>query len=72
MSMFFFKIKNKRERWERGEEGKSSKEREGSKRARQDLIHSLTPDRPPLAAIIGIEIRITIRQNIRNQNWSKN
>ena len=45
--------KQKRGRWERGEEGKSSKEREGSKRARQDLIHSLTPDRPPLAAITG-------------------
>ena len=54
MSMFFFwDKKQKRERWERGEEGKSSKEREGSKRARQDLIQSLTPDRPPLAAITG-------------------
>ena len=53
MLFLFWDKKQKRERWERGEEGKSSKEREGSKRARQDLIHSLTPDRPPLAAITG-------------------
>ena len=43
----------KREREERGEESKNSKEREGSKKTRQVLIHSLTPDRPPLAAITG-------------------
>ena len=53
----------KRKRCEKGEESKNSKEREGSKRARQDLIHSLTPDRPPLAAttmllIYGHKIRI--------------
>ena len=47
------RLKQKRERGERGEEGKSSKGREGSKRARQDLIHALTPDHPPLAAITG-------------------
>ena len=46
----------KRERGERGEESKDSKEREGSKKTRQVLIHSLTPDRPPLAAITGIII----------------
>ena len=46
--------KQKRERRERGEGGKNSKEREGSKRARHDLIHALTPDHPPLAAITGI------------------
>ena len=45
--------KQKRERGERGEESKNSKEREGSKRARKDLIHALTPDPPPLAAITG-------------------
>ena len=43
----------KREREERGEESRNSKEREGSKKTRQVLIHSLTPDRPPLAAITG-------------------
>ena len=48
----------KRERGERGEESKNSKEREGSKRTRQVLIHSLTPDRPPLAAITGKSIYI--------------
>ena len=48
----------KREGGERGEESKNSKEREGSKTARQDLIHSLTPDRPPLAAITGIYVII--------------
>ena len=42
-------IERERER-ERGQESKNNKKREGSKRARQDLIHSLTPDRPPLAA----------------------
>ena len=55
MRMFFvFENKNKRERRERGEGGKKSKDREGSKRARHDLIHALTPDHPPLAAITGI------------------
>ena len=44
MRMFFCYRNQKRERWERGEEGKNSKEKEGIKRARQDLIHSLTPD----------------------------
>ena len=48
-----FKKNQERERGERGEESKNSKEREGSKRARQDLIHSLTPDHPPLAATTG-------------------
>ena len=43
----------KRESGERGEESKDSKEREGSKRARHDLIHALTPDHPPLAASTG-------------------
>ena len=53
-NMFFLGGKiQKRERRERGEGGKNSKEREGSKRARQDLVHSLTPDHPPLAAITG-------------------
>ena len=95
--IFFCYRNQKRERWERGEESKNSKERGGSKRARQDLmmmimmngvgdgdghddgdggddddddggkglskgkeertpilIHSLTPDCPPLAAITGI------------------
>ena len=37
-------------RRERGQESKNNKKREGSKRARQVPIHSLTPDRPPLAA----------------------
>ena len=43
----------KRERRERGEKSKDSKERERSKKTRQVLIHSLTPDHPPLAAITG-------------------
>jgi hypothetical protein len=44
MRMFFlFGGKKKTERRERGEGGKNSKEREGSKRARHDLIHALTP-----------------------------
>ena len=47
------KIAKKRETGERGEESKDSKEREGSKKTGQVLIHSLTPDRPPLAAITG-------------------
>ena len=58
MRMFFFGGKKniqKRERRERGAGGKNSKEREGSKRARHDLIHALTPDHPPLAAITGIK-----------------
>ena len=37
-------------RRERSQESKNNKKREGSKRARQVPIHSLTPDRPPLAA----------------------
>ena len=55
MKNVFQKTKlQKRERGERGEESKNNKERERSKRARQVLIHSLTPDHPPLAAITGI------------------
>ena len=39
MIIFSFCYRNqKRERWERGEESKNSKERGGSKRARQDLM----------------------------------
>ena len=43
----------KTHKFERGEESKNSKEREGSKRTRQVLIHPLPPDRPPLAATTG-------------------
>ena len=55
---FFGDKKQKRERRERGEGGKNSKEREGSKRARHDLIHALTPDHPPLAEITGRKYKV--------------
>ena len=59
MRMFFFLgKKQKTEKRERGEGGKNSKEREGSKRARHDLIHALTPDHPPLAEITGTIIAL--------------
>ena len=52
MRMCLKKNKSQR-REERAGEQEQQREREGSKRARQDLIHSLTPDRPPLVAITG-------------------
>ena len=53
-------------RRERGQESKNNKKREGSKRARQVPIHSLTPDRPPLAATT----MLYYRQRDPNQDLS--
>ena len=57
-NFFWGKKKTKERKEERGEGGKKSKEREGSKRARHDLIHALTPDHPPLAEITGRKYRL--------------